>query len=1026
MKLTDIFVRRPVLAIVVNLVIIIAGIQAIKSLTVRQYPRLERATVVVETAYIGADADLVRGFITTPLERVIAGADGIDYIESDSRQGFSSIRVILRLNYEPTRALADISAKVNQVRGDLPPEAEIPVIRIEPADAQIASMYLSFASDILAPNQVNDYLLRVVQPRLSAIEGVQRADILGGQTFAIRAWLKPERLAAYNVSPSQVRAAMAANNFLAAVGSTRGALTQYNLTTNTDLRTLEEFQKLPILEANGGVIRLADIADVELGAESYESEVRFSGNEAVFMGVWVMPTANTLDVIREVRNQLAIIKSELPEGMVGEIAYDSTDYIENAIREVRKTLMETVAIVAVVIFLFLGSIRTALAPLIAIPVSLIGAVFLMQTFGFTLNLLTLLAIVLAVGLVVDDAIVVVENIERHMRDGRSPFDAAILGARELIGPVIAMTITLAAVYTPIGFQGGLTGALFREFAFTLAGAVLISGFVAITLSPMLASKFIHEGDDERGFAGFVTHRFDWLREKYARLLDVTLANRGVVYAVWVALGGFSVLMYQNSPSELAPKEDQSVVFGIISAPANSTLEQTTFYMEEAGKILRSVPEFGHSFQIAQPGFGFGGMLTVPWSERDRTIFQIQKELTARMSALTGVDHPLFVPEALPSAGLFPIEVLIAGTQTHPELLELAQQIVAKSMASGQFGFLTTDVKIDQGQTRIELDREKITSLGLDLRTVGADLAALLSGSFVNRFTLEGRSYKVIPQIERAARLTPELLQQIHVAGPNGTLIPLENIATLSDSVEPRTLPRFSQLNSVKISGVYTQSFGNALAAFDKAASEVLPPGVKVDYAGQSRQFKEESGKFLPAFGLAVVLIYLVLAAQFNSFRDPAVILLGSVPLAMFGALIFTVLKASGPPSWNYSLTEGWTTTMNIYSQVGLVTLVGLIAKHGILLTEFANQLQRQGLSKQAAIRESARLRLRPILMTTAATVFGHIMLIFVSGAGAAARNSIGLVLVCGMTIGTIFTLLILPSIYMLIAKEHKAEQAVTV
>lgn len=1019
MKFTDIFIRRPVLAIVVNLVIIIAGLQAVSSLNVRQYPRLERATITVDTAYIGADADLVRGFITTPLERSIAGADGIDYMESESFQGLSRIKVILRLNYEPTKALADISSKVNQVRGDLPPEAEIPIINIEPADAQIAAMYLSFDSDVLEPNQVNDYLVRVVQPRLSAIPGVQRADILGGQNYAIRAWLKPERLAALNLSPARVRDALAANNFLSAVGQTKGGLLQFNLTANTDLRTVEEFRDLVLMESDGALVRLSDVADVELGSENYESAVRFSGREAVFMGVWVMPTSNSLDVIADVRDEMVLIIDALPAGMHAAIAYDSTSYIENAIKEVRTTLLETVLVVAIVIFVFLGSLRTALAPLIAIPVSLIGAIFLMQAFGFTLNLLTLLAIVLAVGLVVDDAIVVVENIERHLREGRSSFDAAIMGARELVGPVIAMTITLAAVYTPIGFQGGLTGALFREFAFTLAGAVLISGFVALTLSPMLASKFIHKGDDEKGFAGFVTHRFEALRDSYVRLLDVTLANRPVVYVVWVALALFAGLMYQFSPKELAPKEDQGVVFGVVSPPANATLEQTVYFAEQAGAVFERVPEFAHSFQITFPNFGFGGMLTVPWNERDRSIFEIEPEVAQGLMGITGIQHPAFLPEALPSAGLFPIEVVLAGTQDHAELVRLADALIERVMPSGQFGFLSTDVKIDQAKTEIQIDRDKVASLGLDLRTVGSDLSALLSGAFVNRFTIEGRSYKVIPQLERSARLNPEQLKDLYVTGPGGDLVPLDSFATLVDGVEPRTLNRFNQLNAVKLNGVYTRSIADALKTLETAADEILPVGTRLGYAGQSRQFKEEEGKFLPAFALAVVLIYLVLAAQFNSFRDPAIILFGSVPLAMFGALIFTVLKGVGPPGWSFPLTEGWTTTMNIYSQVGLVTLVGVISKHGILLTEFANVLQREGRTKLEAIRESARLRLRPILMTTAATVFGHLMLVFVSGAGAEARNSIGLVLVCGMAIGTVFTLFVLPSIYVLIAKQHE-------
>jgi len=1018
MSFTDIFIRRPVLSIVVTLVIIIAGLQAVSTLSVRQYPRLERATIEISTVYVGADADLVRGFITTPIERAVAAADGIDYIESTSSQSLSLIKVILRLNYDPVKALADISSKVDQVRSDLPPEAEVPILKIEPADAQIASMYLSFRSDILNPNQVNDYLLRVVQPRLSAIPGVQRADILGGRTYALRIWLDADRLAAFNLSPSDIRTALEANNFLSAIGQTRGALSQLNLTANTDLKNVEEFRKLAVAERNGAVIRLGDLAEVELGAENYSATVRFTGQDAVFMGVWVMPNANSLEVIAEVRSALDEVRAQLPSGLEADVAYDSTTYINEAVHEVRKTLLETIAIVVVVIYLFLGSFRAAIIPMLTIPISLIGSFFLMQIFGFTINLLTLLAIVLSVGLVVDDAIVVVENIERHLREGLQPIQAALLGARELVGPVISMTITLAAVYVPIGFQGGLTGALFREFAFTLAGAVFISGIVALTLSPMLSSRLLRRGDDEKGFAGRISRDFEKLKNLYGRLVDVTLAHRPKIYVLWAVLTFFAVVFYLMSPTELAPKEDQGIIFGVVSPPPNASVEQVTYYTEKAFDVFKSIPEMEQTFQITEAGFGFGGMLVKPWSQRKRTVFQIEPEVAGALSKITGVQHPAFLPDPLPAAGQFPVEFLVLGTQEPEKLLDLAKQVVAKAMPSQQFAFLETDVKIDQAREEIVIDREKIASLGLDMRTVGQDLGTLLGGNFVNRFNYDGRSYKVIPQIARAQRLTPEQLGLIHIRGPEGTLLPLSSIATMKRSIEPRSLNRFNQLNAVKIQGIAPRSLSAGLDELEKAAKEVLPKGVGIQLAGQSRQLRDEAGKFLPAFSLAVILIYLVLAAQFNSFRDPLIILLGSVPLAMFGALIFTFLKAAGPPGWNFGLTEGWTTTLNIYSQVGLVTLVGLIAKHGILMVEFANVRREAGLSKIDAIRDAARLRLRPILMTTAATVFGHVMLIFVSGPGAEARNSIGLVLVFGMAIGTLFTLFILPSIYMLIAPDR--------
>ncbi|HSY25302.1 MAG TPA: efflux RND transporter permease subunit [Polyangiaceae bacterium] len=1023
MKFTDIFIRRPVLAIVVNLVIIIAGLQAVRTLNVRQYPKLESASITVRTVYVGANADLVRGFITTPLERAIAAADGIDYIESQSVQGLSTISVRLKLNFNAAAALADVSARVDQVRADLPPEAEVPAINIEPSDAQIAAMYLSFGSTILEDNQVTDYMLRVVQPRISALEGVQRAEILGGRTFAIRAWLKADRMAALNVSPSQVRQALAANNYLAAVGQTKGNLTQLNLTATTDLTSVDEFRKLVIREQNGALVRLSDVADVELGADTYDQDVRLSGGRAVFMGIWVLPNANSLDVIARVRNEVDVLKRELPSGMDVTVAFDSTKYINNAIDEVVKTLTETVLIVVIVIFLFLGSLRTVLVPLVAIPVSLIGAVFLMQVFGFTLNLLTLLAVVLAVGLVVDDAIVVVENVERHLREGKTPVQAAIVGARELVGPIIAMTITLAAVYAPIGFQGGLTGALFREFAFTLAGAVFISGIVALTLSPMMSSRLLR--DDKRGFlARIIDRAFDAVRRGYTHALDFVLSVRPVVYVIWITLTILVVPMYMFSPQELAPNEDQGVVFSALDVPPNATLEQLRPFEKQVNDIFESEPEFDHSFQITFPESGFAGMLVKSWEDRNRSIFPIQGEVAQKLGAITGVRAPAFLPGALPSAGFFPVEFVLSSTAEHEEVLRFAQQLAQEAMKSGQFAFPPIlDVKIDQAQTNIVLDRDKIASMGLTMQQVGSDLSSMLGGNFVNRFNIDGRSYKVIPEIERSERLTASQLADIHISGPHNSLIPLSAVATVRQEVVPRTLNRFQQLNAVKISGVAPRSLDAGLKVLEDAAAKVLPPGYRVDYTGESRQLRQESGRFLPAMALALTLIFLVLAAQFNSFRDPFVILAGSVPLAMFGAMIFTFLKFGAPPGLHFHLTEGWTTTLNIYSQVGLVTLVGLVSKNGILIVEFANAQQELGLSKIAAVRAAATTRLRPILMTSVATVVGHFPLTLVTGAGAVARNSIGDVLVGGMTIGTIFTLFVVPCLYVLIAKDHRGEHS---
>ncbi len=1012
---TDIFIRRPVLAIVVNLIIIIAGLQAINSVTVRQFPRNDNAVISVTTAYIGADARLVRGFITTPLERAISGADGIDYISSESKQGISTINVRLELDYDAIRALSEITSKVNQVRGDLPPEAEVPIINVQSADSAIAAAYLSFDSDILEQNQITDYLVRVVQPRLSAIEGVQRAEILGARTYALRVWLKPDRMAAYNITPIQVRQALTTNNYLAALGSTKGSYVQVNLSANTDLNSVEEFKNLVVRAEGDTLIRLSDVADVVLGSESYDTLVNYTGKTATFMGVFAMPNANTLDVMKLVRAELEAIKSGLPTGLNAMIGYDSTEYIEESITEVISTLSETLLIVVIIIFLFLGSVRSVIIPVMAIPLSLIGAVFLMQVFGFSLNLLTLLAIVLSVGLVVDDAIVVVENVERHINEGKSPVDAALLGARELIGPVIAMTVTLVAVYLPIGVQGGLTGTLFREFAFTLAGAVTISGIVALTLSPMMASKMLKPGIENEGFAHTVSVIFNRVRLRYLRLLDQSLKMRGAVYLVWIALGVLSLFMFQMSMKELAPTEDQGFVFIMNEGASNSTIEQSNIYAKAVNENLMAVPESRFTFQITFPDGGFGGVSLEPWGKRDRSVFEILPELGNNLAQIGGVNTFAIAPPSLPGGGNFPLEVVIASTAESSEILKFVEQLQQKAMASGLFAFPPQiDTKIDVPQAELVIDHDKVAALGLNLQQVGADVGTMLGGAYVNRFNISGRSYRVIPQMVRSERLTTEQLENIYITGPNGQTIPLSTVAEIQHSTVPRSLNRFQQLNAVKISGAPTQSLDAALKFLEEEAAAILPSDYMLDYTGESRQLRREGNKFLPAFIMALVLIFLVLAAQFNSFRDPIVILAGSVPLAMFGAMIFTFLKFPNPqmPFW----TDSFTTTLNIYSQVGLVTLIGLVAKNGILLVEFANKLQEKGLTKLAAIRESASTRLRPILMTTAATVAGHFPLILVSGAGAEARNSIGLVLVGGMAIGTLFTLFVVPSIYMLFAK----------
>jgi multidrug efflux pump len=1011
MKFTDLFIKRPVVATVVNLIILIAGYEAIRNINVRQYPRSDLSVVTVTTTYYGADADLVLGFLTTPLEQSIASADGIDYIDSMSQQGASTIEVHLKLNYDPNAALAQIQTKVEQVRNQLPPASQLPVLQITSTDNQFASMYLSFYSKDLDRNQITDYLTRVVQPKLSAISGVQSAQILGARTFAMRIWLKTDRMTALNVSPQDIQNALQNNNYLAGVGQTKGSMVAINLVTNTNLETADEFKQLVIKQANGAIVRLRDVADVDLGAEDYNSDVRFSGNVATFMGVFVLPTANTLDVIKRVREALPDIERELPTGMQMAVPYDSTLYIQNAIDDVIKTLTETILIVIIVIFLFMGSIRSVLIPIVAIPLSLVGAFFLMLVFGFTLNLLTLLAIVLAVGLVVDDAIVVVENVERHLREGMTPFDAAIRGARELLGPIIAMTISLATVYAPIGLQGGLNGSLFREFAFTLSGAVAISGVVALTLSPMMCSKLLKHGMAERGFAGWITRRFEGLRAGYTKTLTWSLGYWPVTCLMAVLFIALALPFYLMSAKEPAPREDQGVIFGIVQTPPNATLEQNMLFTQQMDEIYKSFPECAQTFQVTMATQGFSGMVAKPWSERNRTMEEVLVEVNHRLSQIPGVQTFATTPSPLPGGTNFPVEMVITSTAEPREIYEFAQELVKAAMGSGKFVFADTDLKYDLPEANIVFDRDKVGAMGLNLGQVGGDLATLLGGGYTNYFSIQGRSYKVIPQVKRIDRLTTDDLKNLYVTGPNGQPVQLATFATIETKVQPRSLNRFQQLNSATIQGLPNKFAGattdDALKVLEQKAKEILPKGYTIDYTGESRQLRKEGDTFLTTLALAGILIYLVLAAQFESFRDPLIILCGSVPLGLTGALAVTFLGR---------------TTINAYSYVGLVTLVGLVCKNGILIVEFANKLQANGRPKFNAVIEAAATRLRPILMTSVATVAGHTPLILAHGPGAGARNSIGWVLVTGMIVGTLLTLFVLPAVYMLVAKNHNKDR----
>ncbi len=1022
MTFTDIFIKRPVLAAVISLMILLLGLRAWTELNVRQYPEMKNAVVTVATTFIGADAELIQGFITTPLEREISSAQGIDYVQSTSLPSVSSIQVFLRLDYDPNEALTQIAAKVNKVRRDLPEGSEDPVIELSVGET-IAAMYLSFYSTILDNNQITDYLVRVIEPRLSTLPGVQRALIIGDRTFAMRIWLKPERLAALNLTASDIQTALQANNVQAAVGATKGALVSVDLKANTDLNTAEEFRNLVIRSEGGAIVRLRDVADVVLGAETYNTDVSFNGQSATFIGVEVAPDANALDVVARVREEWPDILRQLPEGLEANIPYDSTRYIRNAINEVVFTLAEAVLIVIVVIFLFLGSLRSVIIPAVTVPLSIIGALFLMWVMGFSINLLTLLAMVLAIGMVVDDAIIVLENIHRHIEDGITPFDAAIKGARELGLPVIAMTVTLVAVYLPIGFIGGLTGTLFVEFAFALAGAVLLSGVIALTLSPMMCARLLRPKDQGRGhrLEMWLDRQFDRLRHGYQRRLHGALDDKHVIAAFGVIVLTSTYFLYETSPRELAPEEDQGIILIFSQSDPFSSLDYLTRFTNELTTIANALPEkenyflmngVGGSGSAVSTNTAISGIVFKPWAERDRSTKDVLQEVQQKSGEVAGLMNAVFAPPPLPTGGMgFPVEFVIASTQPVQALNDATTEILQRGMASKKFIFMDTDLKIDKPQIHIDVDRDKAALLGIDMRQLGSELAAMMSGGYVNRFSMESRSYKVIPQVQRTDRLNPDQLTQYYTRTGSGQLVPLSTLVKLRESVEPQQLKRFQQLNAVVISGVPRPgvTLGDALGVLEQAANEVLPPGYTVDYAGQSRQYKTEGAALVLTFFFALIIIYLVLAAQFESFRDP-IIMLVTVPMSICGALIFVSLGL---------------TTINIYTQVGLVTLIGVISKHGILIVEFANRLQEQGRSKREAIEEAAAIRLRPVLMTTAALVLAVVPLLTATGPGAAARFSIGLVIATGMTIGTAFTLFVVPAVYLYLGRDYAAQQSAT-
>jgi multidrug efflux pump len=1001
MKLTDLFIRRPVLAVVISLFILVLGIRAIFSLSITQYPQTESANIIISTTYYGADAATVAGFITQPLEAAIAQAQGIEYLASSSATGTSTITATLRLNYDSNRALTEISAKVNAVRNQLPPQSQQPVVSIDVGDTT-AAMYIGFFTDTLPPNGVTDYLIRVVQPKLDAIPGVQSADVQGARVYALRAWLDPERMAARNVAASDVYSALAANNYLTAVGSTKGQMVSVDLTANTDLHTLDGFRQLIVRQQNSTVVRLEDVATVELGAEDYDSGVTWNGSHSVFLAVQNAPKANVLQVAQAVRDALPDIQAQLPSGMRAEVVYDTTMFVRSAIREVIKTLVEALVIVTVVIFLFLGSVRATAVPMVAMPLSLVGTFFVMLALGYTINLLTLLALVLAIGLVVDDAIIVVENFDRHLKKGESPLDAALFAARELGGPILAMTAVLVAAYLPIGFQGGLTGALFTQFAFSLAAAVTVSAVIALTLSPMLCSKLFRADQEDGRFAKLLDRNFSRVRGFYQRVLSQWL----MTWQVLVVLGGavlcLTVYLFATADSELAPSEDQGVVVAQIKGAPNATYQQMEMYSKQMFDAAVSLPEYYGVFQNVTGNTAFGGVLFTPWSDRKRTAAQLQQLLQERWSRIAGAQIAAFQLPSLPGSSGLPIQFVITTTDPLENLYDVTQNLVARGKASGMFFFIDSDMKIDKPQATLVMDRELVGDMGLTQQDVGASLGAALGGGYVNYFSISGRSYKVIPQVLQKDRLNPSQVLDYYVHGGDGSLIKAGTVASIATTTVPESINHFQQLNAATISGAPGVSQATALKFLRDTLKEIAPTGYTADYSGQSRQFMLGSGNFMVTLLFALIIVYLALAAQFESFRDPVVILV-SVPMALFGAMLFINAGAS---------------TLNIYTQVGLVTLLGLISKHGILIVQFANELQRSGHTKMQAIVEAAAVRLRPIVMTTAAMVTGVLPLVIASGAGAAGRRSMGIVLFTGLSIGTLFTLFVVPAMYILLGADH--------
>ena len=1010
MRFTDIFIKRPVLATVVSFLILLVGAQAGFKLPIRQYPELSNTTITVVTTYPGANADLIQGFITVPIQQAVASAEGIDTLTASSTQNVSTVTLNLKLDADPDRAMTDVLSKVAQVKSILPREANDSVVTKQTGEGY-ALMYLSFNSKVMNASQISDYINRVVQPRLQTINGVANAQMLGGQIFAMRIWLDPDRMASLGVTPLDVRAALAANNFTSAPGQVKGDFVQTNIDAKTSLDDPAAFGRLVVMGRGDSLVRLSDVAEIELGPQSADSSSVFDGLKAVFIGVYATPTANPLTVITDVRKAFPEIQKELPPGLEAAIAYDATNFIRASLWEVMKTLGEAALIVIVVIFLFLGNLRSTIIPIVTIPLSLVGVLAMLLALGYSINLMTLLALVLAIGLVVDDAIVVVENIYRHIEEGKRPLEAALLGAREIVYPIIAMTITLAAVFAPIAFVSGLTGVLFREFAFTLAGAVIVSGVVALTLSPMMCAKLLKSKHAGGGWlTDWLDRRFEGLKQRYQRRLHSTLKYRPVTILVLAGVIAGTGLLYMTTQRELAPEEDQGILFTLVKTPQYANLD----YLEDATQQLynaySSVPEKEHVFTINGMGDvhqGFSGILLKPWGERERNQKQVLQELSPRISSLATAQAISFSPPTLPgSVGGPPVQFVITTTHDFRQLADVVADVEKSARESGMFIFSDSDLRFETPQIDFNIDHDKANSLGITMADIGNSLATLLGGNYVNLFDLYGRSYQVIPQVPREFRLNDDWLTRYQIRTKEGALVPLSNVATVTKTVEPNSLTNFQQLNSATLSAVPFpgRTVGEAIDFLKKTAAEKFPEGFSYDFQGESRQFVQEGNTLVYTFIFALVIIYLVLAAQYESFRDPFIILI-ALPTSIFGALL--------------PLNAGLG-TINIYTQIGLVCLIGLISKHGILMVDFANKLQEeQGLSRAEAIEHAAAIRLRPILMTTAATVMAMVPLLIAAGAGAGARFAIGVVIAAGMTIGTVFTLFVTPAVYTYLARDHQ-------